>query len=269
MRSARWSVILAIALVIFSGCAPQPETPKIQQQCIGVVQLNKYSYDYLERVAKLLREDRKNMETFEGFINTMKGTVDDYAQMVKSSIVISNIVRFLPIPYAGEVSNSAKLLSKTVLNLGGAASALNRYKKSSEIFLAAFDKLDRNRMSAEEISKLAIYADTKVLADANELRISLKDISESTVAIAAATQSITDALETGGGYMNQAKNLVGFSSVKEDKSNVTENRNSINSRMIELNQKIVALENSGQKHRFNIAKARIYSELALEVEKLK
>lgn len=270
MKTMKTSILLASALVLFGGCVPQPEAPKIQtQQCMSAAQLNGYSYDYLARVAKLLREDRKNIDTFEGFINTMKGTVDDYAQMIKSSIYISNVVRFLPIPYAGEVSNSAKLVSKTVLNLGGAASALNRYKKSSESFLVAFDKLDRNRVSAEEMSKLAVYADTKVLADANELRISLKDISESTAAMAATTQSIADALESGGGYMNQAKNLVGLSAQNDDKTKVVENRNSINARMIQLNQKIGSLENSAQTHRFNIAKARIYSELALEVEKQK
>jgi hypothetical protein len=271
MKTMKKSILMATALMMFGGCVPQPEAPKVQtQQCMSAAQLNGYSYDYLSRVAKLLREDRKNIDTFEGFINTMKGTVDDYAQMIKSSIYISNVVRFLPIPYAGEVSNSAKLVSKTVLNLGGAASALNRYKKSSESFLVAFDKLDRNKVSAEEISKLAIYADSKVLADANELRISLKDISESTAAMAATTQSIADALESGSGYMNQAKSFMGMGEPKnDDKTTVVQNRNSINSRMIQLNQKITSLEKSGESHRFNIAKARIYSELALEVEKQK
>lgn len=270
MNTMKQSILLVSALVLFSGCVPQPEAPKVQtQQCMSVAQLNSYSYDCLARVAKLLREDRKNIDTFEGFINTMKGTVDSYAQMIKSSVYISNVVRFLPIPYAGEVSNTTKLISKTVLNLGGAASALNRYKKSSESFLVSFDKLDRNRVSTEEIFKLAIYADTKVLVDANELRISLKDISESTAAMAATTQSITDAIESGGGYMNRAKSFVGLSAHNDDKTNVVENRNSINSRMIQLNQKIASLEKSGETHRFNIAKARTYSELALEVERQK
>lgn len=259
---------MGVVVLVLSGCTPEPEIPKatVEKKCMSSAQLNAYGYDYLARVAKLIREDRKNMESFEGFINVMKGTVDNYSKMIKSSIYISNVVRFLPLPYAGEVSNSAKLISKTVLNLGYSASALNRYKKSSDAFLESFDKMDRSRIKASEVAQLAQYADTKVLADANDLRLYLKDISDATAAMSAATQGISDALDAGSGYMSQAKSFVGLSPDKTDQEKVAENRTSINARMAQLNQKIAALENSAETHRFNIAKARIYSELAMEIE---
>lgn len=262
------SIVLASALLMLGGCVPEPTPQQPQKACMSAAQLNAYGYDHLEKVAKLLREDKKNIETFEGFINAMKGTVDNYADMIKSSVYISNVVRFLPIPYAGEVSNTTKLISKTVLNLGGAASALNKYKNSTEYFLSNFDKLNRSNASAAEISMLAVYADTKLMTDAKTLENSLKEISESTEMMAATTQSISDALDTTGNYVNQAKNLVGLSQPGgNDKSTVVQNRNSINARMIQLNQKIASLEKSGQSHRYNIAKARIYSELAVQLEK--
>lgn len=260
------SIILVTALVMFTGCVPQPEVVP-QKGCMSASQLNAYGYDHLEKVAKLLREDKKNIESFEGFINAMKGTVDNYADMIKSSLYISNVVRFLPIPYAGEVSNTTKLISKTVLNLGGAASTLNKYKTSTEYFLSGFDKLNRSNASAAEISKLAVYADTKLLNDAKNLENSLKEISASTEMMAATTQSIADALDVSGNYMNQAKNFVGLSQPSgDDKSTVVQNRNTINARMIQLNQKIASLEKSGQSHRYNISKARIYAELAVQLE---
>jgi len=261
------SIILTMAFVMFGGCAPEPTPQQPQKACMSASQLNAYGYDHLEKVAKLLREDKKNIESFEGFINAMKGTVDNYADMIKSSVYISNVVRFLPIPYAGEVCNTTKLISKTVLNLGGAASTLNKYKNSTEYFLSNFDKLNRSQASAAEISMLAVYADTKLLNDAKNLENSLKEISASTEMMAATTQSISDALDTTGNYVNQAKSFAGLSgSSGEDKSKVVQNRNSINARMIQLNQKIVSLEKSGQSHRYNIAKARIYSELAVQLE---
>lgn len=261
------AILFGSVLLILGGCTQQPVVPS-QKPCMSATQLNAYGYDHLEKVAKLLREDKKNIESFEGFINTMKGTVDNYAEMIKSSVYISNVVRFLPIPYAGEVSSTTKLISKTVLNLGGAASALNKYKNSTEYFLAGFDKLNPSNASAAEISKLAVYADTKLLNDAKTLENSLKDISESTAAMAATTQSISDALDTTGNYMNQAKNFVGLSQPSsDDKSTVVQNRNSITARMAQLNQKIVALEKSAQSHRYNVSKARIYSELAVQLEK--
>lgn len=261
-------VVSAMIVLMMGGCAQQQSVTPPQKPCMSPTQLNAYGYDHLEKVAKLLREDKKNIETFDGFIGTMKGTVDNYADMIKSSVYISNVVRFLPIPYAGEVSNTTKLVSKTVLNLGGAASALNRYKNSSNTFLATFDKMNRSTVSGAEIYKLAVFADTKLLSDAKDLENSLKDISESTAAMAATTQGISDALESTGNYVNQAKTFVGLSQpANDDKSKVVQNRNSINARMAQLNQKIVSLEKSGETQRLNIAKARIYSELAVQLEK--
>lgn len=264
--SLKRSIVLTAILLMMGGCSPQTHVPP-QKPCMTAAALNTYGYDYLSRVAKLLREDKKNIESFEGFINAMKGTVDSYASMVKSSVYISNVVRFLPIPYAGEVSNTTKLISKTVLNLGGAASVLNRYKNSSDAFLESFDKLNRNNATAADISRLAVYADSKLLVDAKDLENSLKEISSSTAMMAATTQSIADALDTTSGYVNQAKVYAGLSQPeRDDKSTVVQNRNSINARMIQLNQKIASLEKSGQAHRYNIAKARIYSELALQID---
>lgn len=263
------TIAAAAVLLMLGGCTQQP-APGPQKACMSAAQLNEYGYEHLEKVAKQLREEKKNIASFELFINAMKGTVDNYADMIKSSVYISNVVRFLPVPYAGEVSNTTKLISKTVLNLGGAASALNRYKNSSDTFLAGFDKLNRANLNAADISKLAVYADTKLLSDARALEDSLNEISSSTAMMAATTQSIADALDSTTAYVDQAKSFVGLSQPGgDDKNKVAQSRTSINTRMAQLNQKIVSLEKSGQTNRFNIAKARIYSELALQLEQEK
>lgn len=260
-------IVSAMIVLMMGGCAQQQPVTPPQKACMSAAQLNVYGYDHLEKVAKMLREDKKNIESFELFINAMKGTVDNYSNMIKSSVYISNVVRFLPVPYAGEVSNTTKLISKTVLNLGGAASALNRYKTSSDAFLAGFDKLNRSNLNAADISKLAVYADTKLLNDARALEDSLNEISSSTAMMAATTQSIADALDSTSAYVDQAKSFVGLSQPGgEDKNKVAQNRTSINARMAQLNQKIASLEKSGQANRYNIAKARIYSELAVQLE---
>ncbi|WP_151174296.1 hypothetical protein [Sulfuricurvum kujiense] len=260
------TVVAAAVLLMLGGCAQQP-APSPQKACMNAAQLNSYGYDHLEKVAKLLREDKKNIASFELFINVMKGTVDNYSDMIKSSVYISNVVRYLPVPYAGEVSNTTKLISKTLLNLGGAASALNRYKNSSDTFLAGFDKLNRANLNAADVSKLAAYADTKLLSDARALEDSLNEISSSTAMMSATTQSISDALDSTSAYVDQAKSFVGLSQPGgDDKNKVAQNRSSINTRMAQLNQKIVSLEKSGQANRYNIAKARIYSELALQID---
>jgi len=263
MRLLFWIV----PVLLISGCAPQPSvSPLPSQPCLKSAQLNRYSYDALARVAASLRTDAKSMDDFSGFINGMKGNVDNYASMIESSVYLTNVVRFLPIPYAGEVSNSAKLVSKTLLHLNSAAVGLDRYRKSSATFLEGFDKLDPNTATAAELSKLALFADTQLLCDEQNLQISLQKISSSATAIAAAAQSISDAIDSTGDYVNHAKGFVGFSkSQSKEKVRVEESRDSFKSRLALLSKKIAALEHSADTQRESISKARIYAELSTQL----
>lgn len=266
-------IIPAFLLLVLAGCAPQPSvsTSESKKPCINSQQLNQYGYDHLERVAKQLREERKNVDSFDVVMVVMKRTMDEYSDMLKSSVAISNVARFLPIPYAGEVCNTTKLISKMALNIGNTATALHQYKASSWQFVEGFDKLNRSSVTSAEIAKLAQFADTKLLDDAKTLEFSLKEISASTTSLAATTQSISEALDTTSGYMNQAKNFVGFSgdANAEEKKKVAQNRVSIHERLTQLNQKLATLEKSGQVYRYNIAKARVFADLALSLEQAK
>lgn len=257
--------IISIFILLFSGCVPQPQPTA--KSCIGAMQLNGYSYDHLAKIATSLREEQKNISSFEGFISTMKASVDDYANIIKSSIYLSNLVRFLPVPYAGEVSNSAKIVSKTLLNLGGAASSLNRYKNSSTSFLNSFDKLNRTTATSDELYKLAMFADKQLLVDARALQNNLQEISQSTNAIAATSQSISDMLDTSSNYLNNAKSLIGISPAQDDKTKVTKNQNTLSAKLGQLNQKIDAISKSEERHKETIEKAKIYSQLALDMDK--
>lgn len=259
-------LFIAVTAFTFIGCTPQ-NTPEPTKGCLTQQQLNRYSYEALSNVAALLREDKKNIDTFDGFIGAMKLTVNNYSDMIKSSVYISNVVRFLPIPYSGEISNTTKLISKTALDLNGASEALDRYKKSSTDFLDTFGKLDPKTATSLELANLASYADTKLLKDAQNLELSLHKISESTTVMAATAQSISDALDTTGGYLSHAKSLVGFSTQQDtsslDKTKVAQSKNSISTKILQLNQKVSALEHSADSYRLNIEKAHIYSDLSL------
>ena len=254
-----------VMLLFITGCAPKP-APEAPAHCLTSGQLSAYSYDHLSRVAALLRADARSIDDYNSFIVATKGIVNNYADVIQSSVYLTNVVRFLPIPYAGEVCNVTKIVSNTVLHLNSAGVALDRYKKSSTSFLAAFDKLNRTTATPAELSKLSVYADNTVMADARELQTSLHKISTSTAAMAITAQSISNALETTGGYFNQAKTLVGVQPQSNDKIQVTASRDTFNSRLALLNQKINSLENSADTHRQNIAKARTYAELALQID---
>lgn len=262
------SLLFLLVVFIFTGCTTAP-TPSTQKSCINSEKLNLYGFNHLERVAKSLREEKQNNKSFEITMFMLSKSVTEYSDMLKSSAQISNVARFMPIPYAGEVCNTTKLISNTALNLGHAANTFNQYKQSSNTFLDEFDKLNRKTATSSDVSKLAVYGDTKLLADARDLEISLQEISSSTATMASAMQSISDALDTTNGYVNGMKSYVGINNKgnADDKGKVVKNRSSMLSSLTQMNQKISLLEKSGQVYRYNIAKARVYSELAIELAK--
>lgn len=262
MKSLLFYILIVL---IFTGCTPTPTPPLSVKLCVNAEKLNMYGFNHLEQVAKILREEKQNSKSFEISMFLLNKTVNEHTDMLKSSAQISNVARFLPIPYAGEVCTTTKLISKMALNLGLAATAFNEYKASSNKFLDEFDKLNRTTATSEDISKLAVYGDTKLLSDSRKLELSLKEISVSIATMACTMQSISDTF----GYMNQMKNYVGMKNEVsvEDKGRLVKNRTSMVTALTQLNQKIGLLEKSGQSYRYNIAKARVFSELALELGK--
>lgn len=260
-------LMIPILLLLLSGCTPQPAPKEASSSaCLSSEQLSRYSYNSLSRVAALLQEDTKTMNDFDLFINAMKNTVNNYAQMIQSSVYLSNAIRFLPIPYAGEVSNATKLFSNTLLHLNTAGVALDRYRQSSAYFLKSFAKLSPDTATPSELAKLAMYADTRMMADTRDLQIALHKISSSAAMIAATAQTLSNAADSTGNYLNQAKSLVGMQSTQDDKVKINESKTSINARLAQLSQKIASLENSADTHRQNIAKARIYADLATQLD---
>jgi len=260
-------ITLVAAFIFLAGCAPKQPAPSSTVNCITSAQLTAYSYDQLSRVSAGMRSDARTIEDFGRFIAVTKGTVNDYSNTIQSSAYLSNAVRYLPIPYAGEISNVTKLVANSMIHLNAAGVALDRYKKSNTAFLAAFDKLKRESATPAELAKLSAYADTTVMSDARSLQSALQKISSSTAMMAATAQSFSNALDSTGGYYNQAKSFVGFKPETTDKEKVTESRDSFNARLAQLNQKIASLENSADAHSENIAKARTYADLAMQVEK--
>lgn len=261
-------VYLALTFILFlAGCAPQPTPPSPATKSVTVAELARYSYDDLALTAAALRDDGRTVDDFGGFITAMKASVADYADMIKASAYLSNVVRVLPIPYAGEASTATKLASNTLLHLGNAAAALDRYKKSSAAFLYDFDRLDRATATPEQIARLAAFADDTVMNDARDLQTAMGRIASATAGMATAAQTVSRAMETTGDYLDQAKNLVGMQPSPKEKARAAADRDSFKARLIQLNQKIAALENSADAHRRTIAKARAIAELAVLIDR--
>jgi hypothetical protein len=255
-------IFLTVVVFFFGGCTGQPTS------CISKQELVSKSYSELSLVAKSIKEQEKPMDDFATFIGIMKNYVSDYSNTIEASAYLSNALRVLPIPYAGEVSNATKLVSNSLVHLNNTATALHKYRESSAIFLQRYNQLGE-KPTPKALAELSSYADSTLIVDALNLEGNMVQISKTTEALVTATQIISTTSTTALNYLGKAKSLLGGGSEEvslEEKNIITKSKDGFKSNLVQLNNHINMLKNSAMFNRQGIAKARVISDLAVEVD---
>lgn len=255
-------IFIVVFALFIQGCQQQPNL------CISEKELVAKSYGELTLVAKSIKEQEKSMNEFATFIDIMKNYVSDYSKTIEASAYLSNALRVLPIPYAGEVSTVAKLLSHSVVNLNDAATALHNYRQTSTIFLKKYDQL-KEEPSSSAILDLSTYADNTLIIDALSLERNMEQISKTTQALVAAVHFVASTSSSAMQYLGKVESLFGGdekTSLK-DQDALVKSKNGFQANLVQLNKHIKTLQNSAMAHRQGIAKARVISDLAVEVRK--
>ncbi len=254
-------LFLILIVFIFGGCVQQQPAP-----CISQKELVSKSYRELSLVAKSIKEQEKAMGEFATFIGIMKSYVSDYSKTIEASAYLSNVLRVLPIPYAGEVSNATKLVSTSLVTLNNTASALHTYRESSATFLYRYNQLGENP-TPKSLAELSFYADNTLIVDALSLQGNMEQISKTTEGLVMATQIITTTSTTAFNYLNKAKSLLGSEEEvsKTEKEVLAKSKDGFQTNLVQLNTHINMLKNSAMIHRQGIAKARVIADLAVEI----
>jgi len=256
-------LFLVLLVFIFQGCGQQQPT-----LCISKQELAQKSYNELSVVASSIKGQESAMGDFAKFIDIMKSYVSEYSNTIEASAYLSNALRVLPIPYAGEVSNATKLISGSLVNLNNTATALHKYKQSSANFIKEFQQLGENP-TPSALAKLSQYADNTLIIDALALQGNMEQMSKTTEGLLIATQIISNTSSSALNYLGQAKSLLGGKEEVgvEEKNAMAKSKDGFKSNLAQLNNHINMLKNSAMIHRQGIAKARVISDLAVEIEK--
>ncbi len=257
-------IFLILVVFFIGGCTGQPTA------CVSKQELINKSYDELGVVAKSIKNQETSMNEFSTFVGIMKNYVSDYSKTIQASAYFSNALRVLPIPYAGEISNATKLVSNSLVNLNNTATAINSYKQSSSNFIKGYNQLNPNS-TPSEIAKLAKYADDKLIIDALKLEGNMEQISKTTEALVSVTQMVSNSSSSAFDYLGKAKSLLGNDEVipLEDKNKIAKSSDGFKASLIQLNNHISSLKNSAITNRQNISKARVISDLAVELDSKK
>jgi len=254
-------IFLILMVFLFGGCTGQP-TP-----CVSQKELVSKSYSELSLVAKSIKTEEKAMGDFATFIGIMKNYVSDYSTTIEASAYLSNALRVLPIPYAGEVSNATKLVSSSLVNLNNTATALHKYRESSANFLAKYNQLGENP-TPKSLAGLSAYADNTLIVDALSLQGNMEQISKTTNGLLTAVEIISSTSSTTLQYLGKAKSFLGGSEEVStvEKDTLEKSKNGFKSNLTQLNNHTNMLKNSAMFNRQTIAKARVIADLAVEVD---
>ncbi|KIM05245.1 MAG: hypothetical protein KN64_04300 [Sulfurovum sp. AS07-7] len=253
-------------LFLFQGCVAQQS--QLSSQSISKQELIEKSHYELSIVAKSIHEQESAMSDFARFIDIMKSYVNDYSNTIQASAYFSNALRVLPIPYAGEVSNATKLVSNSLVNLNNTASALDKYRYSSVNFLNGYNQLGRNP-NPMALAQLSSYADNFLIIDALNLQANMEKIGKTTEGLLTATQIISTSSTVASSYLDKAKSFLGMQEEVsvEEKEALAKSKDGFKANLTQLNNHINMLKNSAMLNRQGIAKARVISDLAVEVDR--
>lgn len=254
-------IFLILVIFIFQGCVQQPTS------CVSQKELVSKSYSEISVVAKSIKEQEKAMSDFVTFIGIMKSYISDYSKEIKASAYLSNALRVLPIPYAGEVSNATKLVSTSLVILNNTATALHKYRESSATFLKRYNQLEENP-TPKALAELSSFADNELIVDALNLEKNMQQISKTTEGLLTVTEMISSTSSTTLNYISKAKSFVGGAEevTVEEKNAIAKSKDGFKSNLTQLNNHIYMLKNSAMLNRQGIAKARVIADLAVEVD---
>jgi hypothetical protein len=206
MKNGLSRVALCFFLIFFfHGCvskAPQPTRGFTSQELITK------AYTTHKELTATLRSEEKSLSSLLLAVSATQSIVGDYSTLLTQSAQISSVTRFLPIPYAGEVSNSTKLIASSLATLNSATRDIDSYNKALKAYLDTVDQYSLNP-TLEGLFALQEKGNT-LLVKAHEMEVSLMKISHLLTTFSTLTHSIGSLLEKQQNLANDAKSLFGF-----------------------------------------------------------
>ncbi len=268
-------ILPLLFILIIQGCVEKQSTLSLAKNpaisatnSISQQELFKKSYAELSSVAHSIDNEKETIDEFKEFVGIMKYYVNDYASVIETSSYLTQALRILPIPYAGEVANATRIVSTSLVTLNETATALEKYQTSSSNFLNGFNQLKDNP-TLKELERLSIYADDVLIVNALELQSNMKKMGKTTENLLYVNRLISDASTSTSSFFDSVKNFIGISPTEREKELVEESDNLFKSKLSQLNKHISILKNSASINRQSIAKSRVISDLAVEVSRRK
>lgn len=177
---------------------------------LSAVELAQRNRQLLAELAGQVRAQRQTMHEFSGFVTWLSGSLEGYNRYLQASAVAANLIRVLPIPYAGQASMFTKFAAQGVVSLNSTSASISHYLHSSQQFLTRYDALEKQggAVTATELSGLIAFAAGPLQKDTADLQQRLSATAELSTAVLGFLEGVNGYLGSADQYWSKTKAFV-------------------------------------------------------------
>lgn len=231
-------------LFSFCGCSTKSPAPP---QGFTTQELLLKAYATHTSISNTLKEEQKSISSLLLAVSATQTLVGDYSVFLTQSAQISSVTRFLPLPYAGEISNTTKLISTSLVTLNNASRDIDSYHKALKNYLDSVDHYSASP-TLEALMILQEKGNT-FLVKAKDMELSLIKISHLLQTFSTFTRSIGVVLEKQQSLANEAKTLFGLTQASnEDQSTLLATQKKLDAMVGSFSKTALTLQQTKQRH---------------------
>jgi len=218
-------------------------------------------------LAGQVRMQRQTMTDFSGFVTWLSSSLDGYNKYLQASAVAANLIKILPIPYAGQASMFTKFAAQGVASLNTTSAAIAKYLGTSQQFIARYEALEKTpQPSPAEISALVKFADEQLLKETTDVQRRLASTSDLSTSVLAFLEGVNGYLGSADQYWAKTK---AFMTRNEDaakeKGYLSTSINGLRDRAGAFNKRLQTFNDLSRKNDPLVRTVRVYDGLAAEL----
>lgn len=218
-------------------------------------------------LAGQVKTQRQTMTDFSGFVSWLSSSLDGYNKYLQASAVAANLIKILPIPYAGQASMFTKFAAQGVASLNTTSAAITKYLGTSQQFLVRHEALEKNpQPSPADISALAKFADEQLLKETADVQHRLASTSDLSTSVLAFLEGVNGYLSSADQYWAKTK---AFMTRNEDaakeKGYLATSINGLRDRAGSFNKRLQTFNDLSRKNDPLVRTVRVYDGLAAEL----
>ncbi|MDD3467007.1 MAG: hypothetical protein PHE67_07645 [Campylobacterales bacterium] len=242
---------------LLAGCAAtQPTTA---QNCFDKPRLEQRELKELKDAKASLDAFKAEYQDISAYVNFLNQYVSDYSKYIGAAASASTFIKFMPIPYAGQISSATNFGSKMTVLISNTSKSMGNLNNSIKTFEA---KLALAESDPSKLQDAQNFADTTLSADITAAELSLIKLKDGTASMMAVSAMMKGYYDQTGDALSKAVNMFGK---KEEAPKNAPNEAALKAKSDSFEHKTAKIFASFANTKNRIKNASVAGELAKEL----